>query len=474
MMTEQNIQALMQHLPEEYLEEAAAFRMAHPMPAAQAPSLKAKTPPRFLLRAALPIAAAACLAAVCGLFWWMGTRDDMRTVESRMHEIDEQRTSAAQTDSADSSETTASETSETTATTAAETETAPAQGSARVTGSAAGTAAQGTAKAQSTGAAQSTAKQTAKTTKPASNQTSAAETEPKLPYDPDIVAQYRLGDVNMDGFIDLIDSQLLLQEYNAVVVEGGESILTPEQRYLGDITNERVTTELDIWNDNAPLIETDYIISSADFILLFKYAADVMFNGIPMYPVEEYVKNDLPPYDEWYLYYPPGLIEMYGNVDADTDEESVYFPGFGWLPVRVEGERNWQLTDYTYYNASAYYGSDPSHCYLTVRYYCEDDGRTYKVKYSLYSDGGAADFLERGLENNESFTMLRPDDPTIILKYASSAFNGYLWNRLDLCWLYWAEGNWLAHGHGYDFDETDSEEDWMIFADSFYHICTLE
>lgn len=468
MMTEQNIQALMQHLPEEYLEEAAAFRMAHPMPAAQAPSLKAETPPRFLLRAALPIAAAACLVAVCGLFWWMGTRDDMRTVESRMHEIDEQRTSAAQTDSADSSETTASETSETTATTAAETETAPAQGSVRVTGSAAGTAAQGTAKAQGTGAAQSTTKQTAKTTKPASNQTSAAETEPKLPYDPDIVAQYRLGDVDMNGQIDVCDAQLLLQEYGAVVVEGGNSILTPEQRYLGDVTDERIVSREDvdlssgIYN-GAPAMETDYIISTADsdWILVYYaeyhlmyYDLDFKEAGLEPLPITDFIEfyriYGHVPYVDENGDYVQNLLS--GYIDSDTADDYLNLPDLAPIPIRLSGRKNWVLTEY-YYSRWGKGGY--------VEYTAQDDDDRFTLWFYEIAESNYYNNKSNQEQKEPGLRMPLPvdGDPVWYQRayYLEQGERVYYDSWTYGC-LEWFNGEFSAH---VDYYDSESIDDWI-------------
>lgn len=455
MMTEQNIQSLMQYLPEEYLEEAAAFRVAHSISAAESASPKADAPPRLLLRAALPIAAAACLAAVCGLFWWMGSRDDMPMVESRQHEVDEQHTPATQTETTESL---APETSETTDTAASETAAAPAQGSARVTGSAAGTAAQGTGsvKAQGTGAAQNSqnnAKQTATTTKPASNQT-AAETEPKLPYDPEIVAQYRLGDVNMDGRIDSMDVWLLTLEYYTVVVDGGESTLTPEQLYLGNVTDERITPEVSLWGDKSALIETDYIISTADIYWLHAYYADIYLGYRDEIPMEVYIEFGADPYIDENGEYGQNYYGDWFIDGTSEDITALHEFGIGTIPAWVSYTQDWNLTGYCYARRWET---------LTLEYQAADSGLRVTLEYELSAtetDKKVA-YLE---DHPERYALLPTDGDTI----------WYLDNE-EWSWkyLYWLTDGYYTKCGFYIYNSFLTEE-YYDYAETFRSVISLD
>ena len=57
---------LMQHLPEEYLDEALQYHMTHAEDHSSVRQVK-KPEPLRMLRLAAPVSAAACLAAVAGL-----------------------------------------------------------------------------------------------------------------------------------------------------------------------------------------------------------------------------------------------------------------------------------------------------------------------------------------------------------------------------------------------------------------------
>lgn len=481
MMTEQTMQELMRHLPEEYLEETAAFRMAHAVPLKSAGRAKAVTKRAeqsgIWLRILVPVSAAACLAAVCGLVWWISGRGDQLTVESHTHEIDEQQPAVTQTATAPFealTETTAEQVAENDTTTQPARDGKPVQTGAGKTQAAAGQTQSG----QGTQAAGS-AKTTRQTVKPAEQQTTTTvTTEPALPYDPDIVAQYRLGDVDMNGLIEPEDAVLLLREYIAVVVDGGESILTPEQIYLGDILKDNIYPEVlgslpDEKEAVAKIIETDYPISYADMYALMSYYIQCWISyETPLYPVEEYVKRGAPPYEEWELYYAPA-IKMNGEPDADTTEENIYFPQFGTLPVWVEGEKNWRLSKYSYYNASEYYGVNPVYCYLNVTYYCEEDGSKCRIKFNLYPDGKAVHRIEEFAESDERYVVLQADDDnkTVLLEFDKNSRTGhiYYWDRWNFCNLCWAEGNWYAVCDGFT-----SEEEMYLFAEQFVNICTLE
>lgn len=480
MMTKKALQELMQYLPEKYLEETTAFRVAHTVPLKSAgrakPAKQYAEHSGFWLRIAAPLSAVACLAAVCGLVWWVNGSGDGLTVESHMQEIDEQQPAATQSSTAPfeaHTETTAEQAAENDTTTQppkggkpVQTGTGKTQNVLQVaeqTQSGGGSQAAGSAK---------TTRQTNQTTAQPTTTTAAAE--PALPYDPDIVAQYRLGDVNMDGLVDMHDGQLLLIEYRTVVLDGGESTLTPEQIYLGDIVTDNIYPEVIggiPQNGELELVETDYPISYVDtFVLMTYYVQCWVSYEIPLYPVEEYVKRGAPLSEEWELYYAPA-IKMSGELDADTTEESVYFPQFGTLPVWVAGEKNWRLSKYNYYNGYEFYGADPPYCYLYATYYCEEDGSKCRIQFNLYPDGRAVSRLEEFAENDERFVVLQSDDnKTVLLKFYEDYKNViHYWDRWEHCDLCWADGNWYTVCDGFT-----SEEEMYLFAEQFVNICTLE
>lgn len=457
MMTEQKMQTLMQYLPEEYLEEAVAFRMAHTVPqnvsGTAKPRRETDPVPGRLLRIAVPLGAAACIAAICGLVWWAGSRDDLLTVESHVQDIDEQHPAITQTEP---DATTVCTPEITTTQTAANGGLVPPEKGGRPANPTTGTdtvdpadtanGTQGTGKSKGTQQAAQTAPQQTTTT------------APSLPYDPDIVAQYRLGDVNMDGKVDLTDVIRLLTEYEKVVIEGGESILTPEQLYLGNVTEERYPCDKIMYSDvveTMPVVETDYIISAADVLWVAAYYTDCnVIYEIPLYPIEDYIKYGVPPVEDFALYEAPA-ISMKGELDEDTAEEYIYFPAFGTLPVRIEGSEHLRLTQYNYYNASEYYGSNPYYCRLTATYYCEETGDSYITRYQLYAEGGA-DRVIANYASKAGYTAMTIDGQTVLFSRASNAST-----------LYWADENWYVSCTVF---RRITAEDWPLLTEGLFHL----
>lgn len=185
------------------------------------------------------------------------------------------------------------------------------------------------------------------------------------PYDPEIAAKYQLGDVTMDGIIDEKDTSLLRSEFETVVENGGDSLLTPEQLFLGDLVKDnRVPVPLiDIekgmngyWQHN---IETDYPVSWADLCVLMYYT--MLIQG-------EYDLSEITP--EVLAETGHGIPDSDGKIHTDRDifwrytdtsEETVSFADFGALPVHVE--------DFTMFGYQ--YGS----------YLAEKNGRYIKAYY---------------------------------------------------------------------------------------------
>ena len=93
-MNDTQVNALMQLVPERFLDEAMDYHVAHAPKELFMPSAAKKTVPRRMLWIAAPVSAAACLAAVIGLCYVIGTRQPERPVESLQNEIIEEQPSA--------------------------------------------------------------------------------------------------------------------------------------------------------------------------------------------------------------------------------------------------------------------------------------------------------------------------------------------------------------------------------------------
>ncbi|MBP0986725.1 MAG: hypothetical protein J6S92_00345, partial [Oscillospiraceae bacterium] len=231
---------------------------------------------------------------------------------------------------------------------------------------------------QNTTASQKTAAQTETGTK----------THPTIAgraYDPEITAKYRLGDVNMDGVLDSQDAILLQAEYTAVVLEGGESLLTPEQLVLGDcIADNRIPLPLvsgsdEIQPQRRDYQETDYPVSYADSFVLIRYIDEL--HGHDMHA-------DQLSLEEFIRYGRIVGLGTGGGADrdmiwryTDASEESVQLEGFGALPVHVGA---FTMTGYWYHQSDgefkAYYRCGGQFVTL-VRYLLTDEDSV------LYIDG---------------------------------------------------------------------------------------
>lgn len=370
-MNDQKFAALMQLAPAQYVEEAAAFRAAHGT-ASRAEITQSSGISRWMLRAALPVSAAACAAAVIGLVGWIAQGRDPGNVESHQQEITEQL--AATTLPADETQT---DTDSTLTTTAAQTA-PPADETPALTSGATGTGKPASGTKSAGTKTNSAAKNTGAALSPAEAKQTETTAAP-LPYDPEIVAKYQKGDVDMNGQIEMYDAQLLGYEYRSVVVEGGESLLTPEQIYLGDITDGWDPVAMGFeWHGDAfgEIIETDYPISAADFEILFEYYS-VFYLTEYIYlvdiPADVYAELGYVPYiDENGNY----LQSSFGALlDADTELSEITLPDVGTIPVWVSGSKDWNLTQYNYERLSGLlrltYGPDipeDPHIYIWAQY----------------------------------------------------------------------------------------------------------
>ena len=319
-----------------------------------------------------------------GLCYVIGTRQPERPVESLQNEIIEEQPSAV-------TGTTASET-DAPRSTAVTTHTETKSAAVTVTSIVSGTATQSGISEEPAATAAETAMQI-----PVSDvQTDAGqpavqtETEPLptiagRPYDPEIVAKYRYGDVNMDGEIDGEDFFLIYAEYMAVVYNGGESILTPEQLFLADIVKDnRAPLTIEdgslFWNNTTPIrmnIPTDHPVSYADVVAMTTYYTRYIVSRSASRPdiAEESIRGVLEhdfPSDT------SPLEKHYGWRYIDESEETVFLPELGTLPVHNE-----DLFLYGY-SSSAHDGT-----FFSRLYYCS--GTQYVLMVVVPDEGNRPD-----------------------------------------------------------------------------------
>ncbi|MBR5364264.1 MAG: dockerin type I repeat-containing protein [Oscillospiraceae bacterium] len=97
-----------------------------------------------------------------------------------------------------------------------------------------------------------------------------------------------IGDVNMDGNVDVTDAQLALQEYTAIVVAKGTGTLTDQQRKLADVFPHQYWEKVSCSN------ETEALMPDAQTILLY-YAegladSNILYEGVDAW-AETYYKD---------------------------------------------------------------------------------------------------------------------------------------------------------------------------------------
>ena len=345
-MNDRELFRLMQLIPEEYPEEAADFLAAHgkTVEAGKTEPVirqkKAEPQAGILWRILLPAGAAACLAVLIGAGIWTGLQEKPLTTASSEPEL---------TEIALQSETVPAQTAAVTAA-VQQTETKTVTQSAVQTGTA--PAVQSSISAV-TAAAEDKPQTTARQQQ-AKPQTTAAPQQQTVPEttvfsvparDPD----YLPGDVNMNGEVEVGDVQLLLTEYEAVVVNGKESTLTPQQIALGDIyPNTADEDPLEVMNrfgftlenddTNTPIIATDYPISYQDVHILLCYYTEFrvppFYRDYDLFTVDMYVQyGGIPPREELERFMSPPTILQGDALPAD----SVTVQDFGDYPVHPEG-----------------------------------------------------------------------------------------------------------------------------------------
>ncbi len=337
-MNDRELYRLMELIPEAYTEETADFLKIHSADdcmAKPAPVIRKNTQGlqnNILWRILLPTGAAACLAVLVFAGIRTGLHEKPVTESSSVPEMT---AVAAQTG------TTSAETSRTEAavlyteavkqTVVRQERTAPVQ-----SGTTAVTATESRQSADSEQTVARTAAAQEKATEP------AATAEPAPQPDP----RYQPGDVNMDGTVDLSDAQILYKEYVAVVIEGGESILTPQQIALGDVYPNTKDDNLDVYlarlhgiTRPEGIIMTDYLISYQDFTLIMDYhtysVAGFDMGGMNVLEYAAYL--GLPP-EEPELRYAGETVTMRGD---SLSKDSVTVRSLGSFPVSTE---RWEMT----------------------------------------------------------------------------------------------------------------------------------
>ncbi len=346
-MKDRELFRLMQLIPEEYPEETAAFLAAHGKAGESGKTepvirqKKAEPQAGILWRVLLPAGAAACLAVLIGTGLWAGLREKPMTAASSEPELTE---IAVQTETAPPhiNEVTAAVQQTVTNTvtqSAVKNGTVPA-----VQSSTPAVTAAAEDKPQTTARPQAKPQSTAAPEQQSVPGTTVFSIPPRNP-------DYPPGDVTMDGRVDLADAQLLLKEYRAVVVEGGNSILTPEQIALGDVypnTREddvtfflsRLMSDLDD-DTGLSVIPTDNPISYEDAALIADYYLNMDIahyrEALGDLTVTEYAQYlNLPPEEPELRFFSEPVILQGDTLPAD----SVSIQNFGDYPVSTE---NWEL-----------------------------------------------------------------------------------------------------------------------------------
>lgn len=346
-MKDRELFRLMQLIPEEYPEETAAFLAAHGKAGESGKTepvirqKKAEPQAGILWRILLPAGAAACLAVLIGTGLWAGLREKPLTTASSEPELTEiaVQTETAPTQIAEVTAAVQQTVTKTVTQSAVKNGTVPAVQSSTPAVTAAAedkpqTIARQQAKPQSTAAPEQ---------QPAPG-TSVFAVPPRNP-------DYPPGDVTMDGRVDIDDVHLLLMEYYAVVIEGGSSILTPEQIRLGDVYPNTPEDDISFFKHRLgacseddpfiPIIPTDYSISYEDFMLILDYylVMDVAKNRVDYgdMTVTEYAQFlNLPPEEPELRFISEPVILQGDTLPAD----SVSIQNFGDYPVSTE---NWEL-----------------------------------------------------------------------------------------------------------------------------------
>ena len=328
-MKDKELFRLMQFIPDEFPEETAEFLAAHQKTKNAEPVIrKTQTEPRGILwRIMMPVCTAACIALIIGAGVRATFRENPLTETSSQPEI----TLIAEQTSTASPVTATTQSVQKQTVTRTVTETLPVQQTAS-------TAQNGTSAGTEASAAPVIPQTTAKPAAQSTQETTAASVPPSAPY-------YPPGDVNMNGKVDVNDAQILLDEYKAVVENGGESTLTPEQIALGDVYPNTAKDDQNAFIDRIPgfnldviMIPTDYPISYEDGYLVLVYASETdiahNYKDLDIYAFAK--MYGLPPEDPGIRFLSDPVIMQGDTLPAD----SVMIQNCGSYPGHTE---EWEL-----------------------------------------------------------------------------------------------------------------------------------
>ena len=277
-MNDRDIERLMLLTPEEYIEEVLQFEESrkplitqtkNPAPRAAAAAAASFFPAlrkaKYFKAAASATAVAAGTAAAVGVGVMLMHQEALPMPESSVVQVTELTASgtlppeltALLTESTPATTTTTTTTAKTTASETTE----KTKSSAKKTTE---TTQKTTTTASSATTAQTTSRSAAVTQR--TTETAAATTTTTTAPRP----VYQMGDVNLDGIVNNDDAQLVLADYQAVVLDGKPSILTDEQRALADVYT-RTDLVLDRSHYQLPVVQSDYPLNEDDATMLMNF-----------------------------------------------------------------------------------------------------------------------------------------------------------------------------------------------------------
>ena len=340
-MNDETVKALMKQMPAHFADEVLEYHAAH----GTAGNIAAFP---MVFRFLLP-AAALTAAAVFALILLPHKNDEPVQVNSHVPEI----TELIAVESTD--------------TTASQTTTAEASGTTGTTG----TAQTVSRSSLTTTAAHSTTAKTVQTRSANTDgnsggaqaavpvQTTDAETEPSA-YDPhDILKQFSLGDVNMDGRITTVDGQMILKDWHNVVLDGKETAFSPEQIILADVVDGFLPYDLENpWLAPYEELKTqapaDYPLSLEDAQVIVAYYTRILsnFNMNPNPTKNDYVEF-LQIYQKKFepavpAEYTDMLMEKTVVISEDDPAQNVNIEEFGLAPIEFSSIEHFRMKEYIF------------------------------------------------------------------------------------------------------------------------------
>ncbi len=345
MMNDTKVTALMKQMPEHFADEVLEYRAAKGIGTAVTSQFSA---PR-ILRILLPAAAA---AAAAGFACILITRRPNDPVQMNSHEPEvTEIIAAATTETAET--TTVSAETHTTAHTAQTTQTSSAARTTALSTTASAQPTAGTVQTRSANAGGYTAGTQAQSAAPV--QTTTAEPDV---YDPhDILKQYALGDVDMDGRITAVDGQMILIDWHNVVLDGKETAFSPEQIILADVVDGFLPYDLENpWLTPYEELKTqapaDYPLSLEDAQIIVAYYTRMLsnFNMNPNPTKNDYIEliqhvvfePNVP--DE----YTDMLMEKTVVISEDDPAQNVNIEEFGLAPIEFSSIEHFRMKEYIF------------------------------------------------------------------------------------------------------------------------------